>query len=226
MHHQAVDPLGLLDRGTIAVGQGRVAGNTPGQILRFLLIPIEIGSERIVGQGGVGRSDRRYVLACSHHAGCMGLTGVAGPDIGGDILAPMAGVAGHPGATYVVTPGDVGVLGHHRHHPCDTFGVLGVVLEALIDVAIVAAFLGRDPLGHGGHDAGEFAHAQVAQHLHILVDIPGLWARRGDCRLRGRGLVLRHGGRQGSGIGNVLLPHAPVAQLNGFRRRSFTPCEK
>ena len=49
-------------------------------------------------------------------------------------------------------------LGHLYHHTRHFFGVLGVVLKALVHVAVIAAFLRRYPFRNCGHQSGELAN--------------------------------------------------------------------
>jgi serine/threonine-protein kinase len=86
-----------------------------------------------------------------------------------------------PGRRDVIgTPVLIDALGHGEHDARHLLGVDILGGEVALHVAVVAALLRCHPFRDGGHDPGELGHAEIAEHLHVLVDIAGLRATLGD----------------------------------------------
>ena len=220
IHHQAIGPFRLLDGLTtrrLPRWQG-IQGNDVD-----IVVLQEKGRQRIIGQGGIGHRRRADVLARGHIHIRMSGTGIRGPDIGRNGLAPMAGIASDPGIGDMGLPGRIGIQGHPEHVPGDELGVLVVQGTIFRGVAVITSFrlgqIGGHPLGDGQHEPVELGDTQVAKHLDVLVNLRRLggYDRRG--RLRRGWNILLHLGRQNPGIDHRLHTQAVIAQLHRLLRR-------
>jgi hypothetical protein len=81
------------------------------------------------------------------------------------------------------------IAGHMDHPAGDDLGVLRVVGEVPLDMAVGAALLRRDPQREGVHGPAELPQAQIAEHLHVLVGGACCGPPRAHARRRGD---LRH----------------------------------
>ena len=165
---------------------GRTAVNrvTPQHHGRVAIDPnwrriFQVRRERVKGQRRQAHRFGGQVLPgqVAHHA-VVGVLAVFGrkPDIGRNVVAPVAGVTSHPGLSHVRFPVLVDALRHLDHAPRHHLGVLGVLRKVFHIVAIGAARVRRHPLRNGCHVAVELRHAQVTQHLDILINVFGLGA--------------------------------------------------
>ena len=221
VRHQPISPLGLLDRLAVARRQRRWAVHAD-----VLLVQQKRG-EGVVGQRGQIDHCRRLVLSClvAHEVRAIRLRVGLEPDGAGHGLAPVAGVAGHPGLGNVWLPVGVDVLSHLDHAARHHLGVFAVVFEVGQGVAIGATFARRNPAGHGDHQAVEIAHAQVTQHFDVLVDLRGLGAIRARRWNGHRRLVLVGFDLEQAGVVDLRHAGAPVAALHRFRNRAFATCQ-
>mmetsp|Transcript_53735 Transcript_53735/g.126560 ORF Transcript_53735/g.126560 Transcript_53735/m.126560 type:complete len:307 (-) Transcript_53735:4949-5869(-) len=214
VHHQAIGPLRLLDRLAVA-GRERLGARHADRFGAK-----QEGCERVVRQRGQPDAGRGCVLpgtVTGKAVGALGLQRLE-PDLLGHRLAAVAGVAGDAGLADVALPLAVDRLRHLQHPPCHHLGVERVVGEILYVVAMHAALLGGHPAGHGRHGAVELADAEVAQHLDVLVDLPGLRAIRRRRIQRCRGLVAGRLLGQRAGVVDQLHARAAVAALHGLDR--------
>ena len=187
------------------------------------------GRQGVIGQRGRGHRLREGVLSRRHRQiGELG-TGIGVPDVGGDGLTPVAGVAGDPGIGDMGLPGRVGLQGHLEHVPGHELLVLVIQGAILGGMAVVAALRLRpvrgDPFGDGQHQAVELRDAQITQDLDVLVHILGLG---GDVRGRGlwcRGNIRGDLGGVDTGVDHRLHADAPVAQLHHVLRGALAAGE-
>ena len=82
----------------------------------------------------------------------------------------MAGVTGHTRFSNVRLPACVDLVRHLQHLARNHLGVHTVVCKITSNVAVVATLLGCYPRCDGTHGASEFAHTQITQYLHVLVN--------------------------------------------------------
>ena len=84
------------------------------------------------------------------------------PHIGRDMVAPVAGVAGHAGLGHVGLPVLIDALRHLNHAPGHHFGVFSVVRKVFGVMAIRTTDIRGHPLGDGRHMAVELRDAHIA----------------------------------------------------------------
>ena len=135
----------------------------------------------------------------------------------------MTGVAGDAGLLDVGLPVGVDVARHLQHPAGDGLGVKTVVGHILDIVAVAAALLGGDPLGHRRHQAVELVGAEIGQHLDVLVFVDRKRPAGRD-RVKGRRYhVVVSKVAVGTRVGDGDKAEPTVAQLLGCRRRAFAP---
>ena len=126
----------------------------------------------------------------AHEIGTVRLWIGLEPDRIGHRFTAVTGVAGHAGLCHVGLPVCVDVLGHLDHATRHHLGVLGVFRKINGVVTVSTAFRRCHPRSHGDHQARELTHAQIAQQLHVFINLGSLRTGWITCRQCKRWCVL------------------------------------
>ena len=173
VHHQRVGVLRLLGRCTVGVGAHtchRLIAIDPDRQSVFQERRERIKRQRrqpsFFGGNVLARQITQQAVRVLAVFGCI-------PNLGGYVVATVAGVTSHTRVRHVGLPVLIDFLGHFNHASGHHLGVHAVICKVLNVVAVSTALIRCDPLRDGRHLTVELAHTQISQNLHVLINLAG-----------------------------------------------------